>query len=48
MNALELTGDQLLGHYCELVYKQTNSYEKAAAILKIDRRTVKAKIDGLK
>ncbi len=48
INTLSLTADQLLGHYCQLAYQQTNSYEKAAAILKLDRRTVKAKIEALK
>lgn len=47
MNDLSLTADQLLGHYCQLAYSQTHSYEKAAEILKLDRRTVKAKIDAL-
>lgn len=39
-----LTADELLGRYCRLVYSQTGSYEATAEKLKLDRRTVKAKI----
>jgi transcriptional regulator with PAS, ATPase and Fis domain len=41
----KLTADELLSQYCTLVYAQTGSYEQAAQRLKIDRRTVKAKLD---
>lgn len=41
----DLSADQLLQKYCTLVYHQTGTYESAAAKLKVDRRTVKAKID---
>lgn len=41
---VDLTADELLGLYCEMAYRETNSYEKAAELLKLDRRTVKAKI----
>jgi transcriptional regulator with PAS, ATPase and Fis domain len=40
-----LTADELLSRYCTLVYRQTGSYEQAAKVLGLDRRTVKAKID---
>jgi len=39
------TVDELLARYCTLVYAQTGSYEQAAQRLKIDRRTVKARLD---
>jgi hypothetical protein len=41
-----LTADQLLCRYCSYVYEQTGSYEEAARRLKIDRRTVKAKVQA--
>lgn len=41
----ELTAEQLLGRYCTWVYSKVGSYEKTAQQLKLDRRTVKAKID---
>lgn len=40
-----LSADEMLSRYCTLVYAKTGSYEGAAACLKIDRRTVKAKLD---
>ena len=40
-----LTADELLQHYCTLVYAELGSYEKAARRLDIDRRTVRSKID---
>jgi DNA-binding NtrC family response regulator len=40
-----LTADELLRSYCTLLYAQTGSYERAAERLKLDRRTVKAKLD---
>ena len=39
-----LTAEQLLSRYCELVYRQTGSYEETARRLQLDRRTVKSKI----
>lgn len=47
MHACEMTVDELIGRYCEIAYKKTQSYEKAAELLKLDRRTVKAKIVAL-
>jgi DNA-binding NtrC family response regulator len=41
-----LTVDELLRHYCTLVYAQTGSYEATARRLKLDRRTVKSKVDA--
>ncbi|MGC3971683.1 MAG: sigma-54 factor interaction domain-containing protein [Pirellulales bacterium] len=43
-----LTVDELVGRYCRLVHARTGSYEATAQLLKIDRRTVKAKIDGVR
>ena len=41
----ELTADQLLRAYCTIVYSRLGSYEKAARLLDIDRRTVRSKVD---
>lgn len=40
-----MTADELLRRYCTVVYAQTDSYEETARRLKLDRRTVKSKID---
>lgn len=40
-----LTAEELLRHYCTLVYAQTNNYEETARRLHLDRRTVKNKVD---
>jgi transcriptional regulator with PAS, ATPase and Fis domain len=45
LQSAKLTADQLLRRYCTLVYAQTGSYEQAARRLKLDRRTVKSKVD---
>jgi DNA-binding NtrC family response regulator len=41
----QLTSERLLCRYCALVYRQTGSYEETARRLRLDRRTVKAKVD---
>jgi hypothetical protein len=41
-----LSADELLSRYVTLVYSRTGSYEETARRLGLDRRTVKAKIDG--
>jgi transcriptional regulator with AAA-type ATPase domain len=41
-----LTADELLSRYCSIVYAQTGSYEATARRVKLDRRTVKAKVDS--
>jgi len=41
----ELTADELLRRYCTLVFQDTGSYEATARKLKLDRRTVRAKVD---
>lgn len=41
----QVTAEDLLRRYCTKVYFDLGSYEKTADQLKIDRRTVKAKID---
>ena len=41
----EFTADELLQHYCTLVYAKLGSYEQAARRLQIDRRTVRSKIN---
>lgn len=40
-----LTGEELMQRYCSLIYSRSGSYEEAARRLKMDRRTVKAKVD---
>ena len=40
-----LTADELLAKYCSVIYEKTGSYIETAKILKLDRRTVKSKID---
>lgn len=40
-----LTADELLSRYCTLVFAQTGSYVETARRLRLDRRTVKSKID---
>lgn len=42
----ELTADQLLRAYCTIAYCKSGSYEKAARLLEIDRRTVRSKVDN--
>jgi transcriptional regulator with AAA-type ATPase domain len=41
-----LTADELLQRYVTIVYSRTGSYEETARRLGLDRRTVKAKVDG--
>ncbi len=41
-----LTADELLRRYCTLVFTMTGSYEATARKLKLDRRTVRAKVDA--
>ena len=40
-----LTAEEVLRRYCTLIYAETGSYEQTARRLKLDRRTVKSKID---
>ncbi len=40
-----LSADQAMGWYCRLVYRKTGSYEQAARLLGLDRRTVRAKVE---
>jgi DNA-binding NtrC family response regulator len=47
LEAGQMTADELLRHYCTLVYAQTGSYEATARRLQLDRRTVKSKIDAM-
>lgn len=42
----EFTAEQLLACYAAEVYRLTGSYEEAARRMKIDRRTVKAKVES--
>ena len=45
LQSLSLTADELLSEYCMMAYRQTKSFEKAARLLQLDRRTVRAKVD---
>ncbi len=38
-----MTAEELMGHYCQMAYAKFGSYEKAAEVLGLDRRTVRAK-----
>jgi transcriptional regulator with PAS, ATPase and Fis domain len=40
-----LSADELLAHYCTLVYAQTRNYQETARRLGLDRRTVKSRVD---
>jgi transcriptional regulator with PAS, ATPase and Fis domain len=40
----KLTAEQLVQHYCKLVYAKTHNYEETARRLGLDRRTVKSKV----
>ena len=40
-----LTADELLQHYCSMIYADTGTYQEAAHRLGLDHRTVKSKID---
>ena len=44
LRAGSLTAEELLRAYCALVYAQTGSYEETARRVKLDRRTVKSKV----
>jgi DNA-binding NtrC family response regulator len=46
LESAQLSADELLSHYCTVVYARVGSYEEAARRLGLDRRTVKAKIDS--
>jgi DNA-binding NtrC family response regulator len=41
-----LTADELLNLYAKQVYRQTGSYVATARRLKLDRRTIKARVDA--
>ena len=45
MHDANLTADELVRRYCTVAYAQIGSYEKVARRLKLDRRTVKSKVD---
>jgi transcriptional regulator with PAS, ATPase and Fis domain len=46
VRAGRISADELLRQYVTIVYSRTGSYEETARRLGLDRRTVKAKVDG--
>jgi transcriptional regulator with AAA-type ATPase domain len=46
MLAGEQTADRVLCDYCTIVYARVGTFEGAARVLELDRRTVKAKVDA--
>ena len=42
-----LTAEELLSFYCAKMYQKTGSYQQAAKLLELDRRTVKKRIDSV-
>jgi transcriptional regulator with AAA-type ATPase domain len=42
----EATADEVLSHYASHLYRMTGSFEEAARRLKLDRRTVKKKVEA--
>jgi hypothetical protein len=48
MEEVTLTSEELLSEYCEKAYRKYGSYEKAAEVLGLDRRTVRAKANRSK
>jgi transcriptional regulator with AAA-type ATPase domain len=46
VRAKRFTADELLNRYCTLVYAETGSYVETARRLKLDRRTVRARVDS--
>ena len=43
LNECQLSAEQVLSEYCKMAYRKYGSYEKAGAVLKMDRRTLRAK-----
>jgi transcriptional regulator with AAA-type ATPase domain len=42
----KLSAEEVLNRYCTLIYAETGSYQESARRLGLDRRTVKARVDG--
>ena len=42
---LKVSADDLLNAYCTFVYARLGSYEESAKLLKLDRRTVRKRVD---
>jgi DNA-binding NtrC family response regulator len=45
MGRIEISADELISTYCTLTYARLGSYEETARALKLDRRTVRKRID---
>jgi transcriptional regulator with AAA-type ATPase domain len=46
IDAASLTADELVQRYCALAHRRFGSYQETARRLRLDRRTVKAKVDA--
>ena len=46
VKAEEVSAQELMQHYCQLLYDRHQSYEAVARIAKLDRRTVKKYLDA--
>jgi hypothetical protein len=42
----KLSAEEVLNRYCTLIYAETGNYQESARRLGLDRRTVKARVDG--
>jgi len=47
LRAGRLSADEMIAHYCEMIYGRTGSYERTARQIGLDRRTVKSRIQSL-
>jgi DNA-binding NtrC family response regulator len=45
IQSVSLTADELVSRYCKIAYQQTRNLSRAAKLLQLDRRTVRAKVD---
>ena len=48
MEAGTLTAQQVLEHYCDLLYRRIGTYEGVARIAELDRRTVRKYVENFR